>query len=81
MSITECELDEVALVRNTVTYTYELKSLSVTLADTYNHVVYKRTIKTVEGILLLVVYWAVLVNLECNLTIFNLYFDRGVNLL
>ena len=41
MSISERELNQITLIRNTVTYTYELKNLLVSLAYTNNHVVNK----------------------------------------
>ena len=81
MSITESKLNDVTLVRNTVTNTYELHLLLITLANTYNHVVNKCAIKTMESLLLLDVNRAVLVDLKFNLTVLDSHLDRGVNLL
>jgi hypothetical protein len=39
VSVTESELDDVALVRNTITDSDKLKYLLVALANAYNHVV------------------------------------------
>ena len=82
MCVAERELQEVALVGDTVAYTYQLKLLPVTLGNTNDHVVDERAIEAVESLLLLGLDCVVFFNdFESYLTFGNVNLDRGVNCL
>ena len=79
--VAERQLDDVALVRDTVADTDQLHLLLVAFAHADNHVVDQRTIQTVEGLLLLLADGTFLVNLKCDVTVFHVHLDGTVNLL
>ncbi len=82
MSITQRQLHNVTLVRNTITYTNEFHLFLVTFGNTNNHVVYQSTVQAVESLLLLRFNGVVcFIDGKLDLIIFNRYYDRRVNFL
>ena len=80
MCVAERELQEVALIGDTVADTYQLKLLLVTLGNTNDHVVDERAIEAVESLLLLRLNCVVFFNdFESYFAISNVDLDGRIN--
>jgi len=78
--VAECELQEVALVGNTIADTDQLKLLLIAFGNSDDHIVDEGAVEAVESLLLLRLDAVVfLYNLECYLCIDDIDFDGGVN--